>query len=137
MCPSTQNYTEKKFELNATAITTPTHNVVGLEKLSHSSRSKQAAQSLRNLSSHALFSGTKVCSSTPGPPGWPWLSVSPFCSNFNVFSEWEPGGNTEQRVTRQQTKDTKKIDLDLFLHPGDSLRQQETKAGRPNYRTAV
>lgn len=101
VCPCTRNYTEQTFELNATAISSLTHNVPGLEKLSHSSLNKQAAQSLHNLSLCALFSGTKVWGDTPGPRGWPWFSISPLCSNFNVFSEWEPG-----KVHKREAEET-------------------------------
>jgi len=133
----TQNYTEKKFELKATAITTLTHNVLGLEKQSQCSLNKQETQNPHNLSTHALFSGTKVCSSTTGPPGWPWLSVSPLCSNFNVLLWVEARGDTEQRVTEITDPRYKKIYLDLCLHSSDSSHQQDTKPKRLNYRTVV
>lgn len=141
LCLCTRNYTEKKFELKATAVTTLTHNVLRPEKQSHSSQNKQAAQSLHNLSSHALFSGTKVCSSTAGPQGWPWLTVFHLCSNFNVFSVSSLSGSqgryrTESEETADQGYKKYYIYIDLFLHPGDSSHR-ETRAKRLNDRTAV
>lgn len=109
VCPCTQNYREKTLELTATAITTLTHNVLGLEKLSHSSLNKQAAQSLLYLPLCALFSGTKLWSNTLGPTGWPWFSISPLCSNFNVLV-----GTREGTQERAWEDNRTRIDENIF-----------------------
>ncbi len=117
LCPCTQNNTEKKFELNATTVTTLTHNVLRLKKQIHSSLNKQAAKSLHNLSSHALFfSGTKVCSSTPGPQAGPG-SPSPLPAQILMSSLSRSQGR--YRTESEETTDQgyKKIYIFGFFSP--------------------
>ena len=98
--PRSSNYTEQEFELKATAITTLTHNVLRLEKQSQSGL-KQAAQSLSQLINPcSVFLGQKVCSGTPGPPGWPWLSVSPLSAQILMSSLC--GGQGRYRENRER-----------------------------------
>lgn len=65
------NYAEKKLELKATAVTTLTHNVHCLEEQSHSLSETNKQPKVFTTYSMLYFSGTKVCSSTAGPLGWP------------------------------------------------------------------
>lgn len=71
----------------------------------------------------------------PGSPSS--ISAQILMSSLWLLSVGARGG-IEQKVRRQQTKDTKKyyIYIDLFLHPGDSSHR-ETRAKRLNDRTAV
>lgn len=98
------------LSLFITAISIPTRKVVCLEKQFQSSLNKQAAQAARlhNLSSYSLFSGTKVCSGTPGPPGREPGSPSPLSAQILMSPSVGARRDTKQRVWRQQAQDTSK-----------------------------
>lgn len=90
--------------LTGTGITTLTHNVPHLEKQFHFSWTNKQPQSLRNLLSSALESGTKVGSSSSRsrPPGWHRLSIFHICLNLNIFCTFEPAEVERQRLRERE-----------------------------------